>query len=190
MRKATILVVDDDPVALLALDKTLTARGYEVTTAQSGADAIELLSKQHFDLLLTDLVMEDPNGMEVLKEAKNRHPEIMALILTGFADMESAISALRHDADDYLQKPLNPDELSLRVSGALERQEWRRRLKQYESILPICCYCKKIRDDYGKEPGTGEWITVEEYLSRKAGVDITSAICPECYEKITSGMEV
>jgi YesN/AraC family two-component response regulator len=105
-------------------------------------------------------------------------------MLTGFGDMESAIDALRLHADDYLLKPCEDEELHFRVASCLEKLELKRKLKLYEDMLPICCVCKKIRDDAGKEPGTGEWMTVERFIGEKAKLTITSSYCPECAKKM------
>ena len=120
--------------------------------------------------------------MGVLYEAKKQDPGIGTIILTGYGDMTSAIEALRLGADDYLLKPCDAGELLIRVARCLERQEAFRKIKLYENILPICIYCKNIRDDAGTEPGKGKWLRMEEYLSRKIGTDVSHGCCPVCYE--------
>jgi len=87
-------------------------------------------------------------------------------------------------ADDYLLKPCEPDEVYVRINNCLEKLVLKQKIKLYENILPICCVCKKIRDDSGKEPGTGDWIAVEQYLNKETKIDITSGYCPDCAEKI------
>jgi len=183
MRNYSILLVDDDPIITAGTGSDLEEKGYAVTTAESGEKAIELLNASFFDLVITDLVMTPINGMEVLKKSKEIHPETMVIILTGYGNMNSAIDALRLDADDYLLKPCTPEEMYFRVSGCLEKLELRRRIKAYEDILPVCCICKRIRDDSGREHGAGQWMSVEKYMYHKAKVDITSTYCPECVSK-------
>ena len=183
MRKYSILLVDDDPIITAGTGSDLEEKGYAVTTAESGEKAIELLNTSFFDLVITDLVMTPINGMEVLKKSKEIHPETMVIILTGYGNMNSAIDALRMDADDYLLKPCEAEEMYFRVSGCLEKLELRRRIKAYEDILPVCCICKRIRDDSGREHGTGQWMSVEKYMYHKTKVDITSTYCPECLTK-------
>ena len=182
MRKLHILLVDDDPFILTGIGKDLSGEGYAVTTTDSGERAIELMNKTHFDLVITDLVMDRIDGIQVLKAAKTKSPETMVLILTGYGDMGSAIDALRLDADDYMLKPCEPDEMKFRVSRCFERLELARKLKLYEKMLPICCVCKKIRDDGGREPGTGPWLSVEKFVWEKAGIAPTSTYCPHCAE--------
>jgi DNA-binding response OmpR family regulator len=189
MRKDRILLVDDDPHIVTGVGKDLEHEGFEVTTAASAATAIELLDTASFDLVITDLVMEPLDGIDVLKKAKQINAETMVMVLTGYGDMASAIEALRLDADDYVLKPCEPDEMHFRVSRCLEKLALRRKLKAYETILPVCCVCKKIRDDSNREPGTGEWMSVEKYLWMKAGLSSSSTYCPECAERATEQMK-
>ncbi len=142
-----------------------------------------MLESRHFDILLTDLVMDAIDGIGVLKKGKTVNPEMMAIILTGFGDIHSAIDALRMNADDYLLKPCDFDEILFRVSTCVEKLELKRRLKAYEGILPICCVCKKIRDDSGREHGTGEWMSTEKFIWKKAKLAVSSTYCPECFEE-------
>jgi DNA-binding NtrC family response regulator len=181
--KRDILLVDDDSVIVAAIGSDLEEKGYRVTTAGSGEQAVDWLTQSHFDLVITDLVMTPVNGIAVLEKAKEIDPDTMVVILTGFGDMTSAIEALRSGADDYLLKPCEPEEIDFRVSRCLKKQEFKRKLKAYENILPVCCVCKKIRDDSGREPGTGVWMSMEEYMLNKAKVAVTSTYCPECLKR-------
>jgi len=119
----------------------------------------------------------------VFGEAKEVDTHICVIILTGFGDIGSAIDALRLGANDYLLKPCDNEELVLRINNCLEKQDLQKKIKMYEDILPICCYCKKIRDDSGKEPGSGKWLEVADYFHKKVGVSMTHGMCPQCYEK-------
>ena len=80
----------------------------------------------------------------------------MVIVLTGFGDMLSAIEALRSQADDYMLKPCESGEMFFRVERCLEKLELARKIHLYQKILPMCCVCKKIRDDTGKVPGRGD----------------------------------
>ena len=183
MLRKKILVVDDEQNILNYCRIDFEHEGYAVTTAENGEEAIMILCDNHFDLLITDLAMPGVDGIGVLRAAKKQYPEICAIILTGYGDMATAIEALRLGADDYLLKPCNTDEMLLRVARIFEKQEAFRKIKLYESILPVCCVCKSIRDDTGKEPGTGKWTQMENYIQDKGGVGVTSTYCPECAKK-------
>jgi len=191
MRKYKILLVDDDPIITAGTGSDLEERGYEVATADCGKKAIELLHECSFDLVITDLVMAPINGMGVLEEAKKLNPETMVIILTGFGDMTSAIDALRLDADDYMLKPCDPEEMYFRISGCLEKVELKRKIKIYEDILPICSMCKKIRVEGGRENGTGEWVSMEKFIRDKGKMSIKSCYCSTCAEEFNQfGIDV
>jgi len=183
MEKNTILLVDDDPFILEGIGEDLENQGFKVTRAASGDRALELLTGSDFDLVITDLVMEDVDGLQVLKKAKELNANAMVIILTGYGNMKSAIEALRHEADDYLLKPCESEELLYRVNQCLEKAELSRKIKLYQAILPMCCVCKKIRDDRLTEPGKGNWVTVEQFIHDRANLDITSSYCPECAQQ-------
>ena len=133
--KHTILLVDDDDLILKGTGIYLKKKGYQVTTADSGEKAVDLLNNNVFDLVITDLVMDGIDGIQVLKKAKERNPEIMVIILTGHGDLSSAIDAIRLDADDYLLKPCHSTELDFRVSHCLKQQVLKRELKQAENEI-------------------------------------------------------
>lgn len=163
----------------------LREHGYDVVTAGSGQDAVAELQRAHFDLVLSDLSMEGMSGLELIEKAKKIDPELIAIILTGYGSLDSAIEALRLGADDYLLKPCNLSEMLVRIANCLEKQEISKKIKVYEKILPICCVCKKIRDDVGREPGKGEWMSYEQFLKRKTDLSISHGYCPECLKKTT-----
>lgn len=127
MGAETILVVDDDEDILDLIERHLSNRGYEVLTAYDGEQAISLLEKLRFDLVITDLKMPKFDGMEVLRKAKEKDPNIEVVILTGHGTMDSVVEALRDGgAFDYLQKPLhNIKQLSFVTKKALERKRLR-----------------------------------------------------------------
>jgi DNA-binding response OmpR family regulator len=184
MSKKSILLVDDDPLILITVRKQLEQYEFEIESAASGEIAVEMLDKKKYDVVITDMIMYQIDGLGVLKKAKEKEQETIVIILTAQSDVSSAIEALRLKADDYLLKPCEPDEVYVRINNCLEKLELKRKLKIYENILPVCCVCKKIRDDSGKEPGTGDWMVVEQYLHKETKIDITSGYCPDCAEKI------
>jgi DNA-binding NtrC family response regulator len=127
-----ILVVDDDHSSRLFLQKLLEKEKYPISLCSDGVEALEVLSRQSFDLVISDLKMESINGIELLEKIKFTDPEIAVIILTGHASIQTAIEALRLGASDYLIKPINIEELRIRVKKALERQDLERRLKEAE----------------------------------------------------------
>ena len=119
---ARLLVVDDEESVALTIGEVLRQDGFEVETASSGMEAAERLQVSTFDLVLTDLHMEGGDGLSVLDAVRQHSPFTIAIVLTGFASVESAIAALRQDAYDYLVKPCIIDELKYTVRRGLEHR--------------------------------------------------------------------
>src|SRR5919205_659250 len=120
---ARLLVVDDEENILLTISEVLRLEGYEVDTAASGHEAVSRLdSGGTYDLVLTDLHMEEGDGLSLLEEVRRRSPLTITIVLTGFAAVESAIAALRHGAYDYLTKPCIIAELTHTVARGIEHR--------------------------------------------------------------------
>ena len=112
----TILIVDDDPVTLSLISKRLTKAEYEVETAENGIEAIRKISECYFDVVLTDLMMPGGvDGIGVLETAKEKSLKTEVILITAHGSMDNAIIAMKKGATDYLQKPINFDELMLRL---------------------------------------------------------------------------
>ncbi|HEX8475775.1 MAG TPA: response regulator [Pyrinomonadaceae bacterium] len=118
-----LLVVDDEESVALTIGAILSQEGYEVETASNGTDAERCLQSAVYDLVLTDLHMEGGDGLLVLEAVRRHAPYTIAIVLTGFASIESAIAALRQGAYDYLVKPCIIDELKLTVRRGLDHQQ-------------------------------------------------------------------
>lgn len=190
METYQILLVDDDATILKTFMPALENAGYKVSMANDGSEAIRKLNQQMYHLVITDLNMPGFDGIKVLKKTKEMYPECVAIILTGFGDLSSAIDALRLDADDYLLKPCDPDEFFFRVERCLEKFEMKRKIKAYEGFLTTCCVCNKLQDDTGKKPGTGKWLTIEEYIWKNTRLNISSSYCPECAQRAMKEIEI
>jgi two-component system response regulator AtoC len=133
MKMYNILLVDDDHEILTVIDLALVRKGYQVTTASSGKAAVDALGVTDFDLVLTDLDMPEVDGLAVLKKAKELDLDRGVMIMTGNANQESAINALRLGADDYLLKPFSVPALWDRVASCLDRSEVRRNAREERS---------------------------------------------------------
>jgi signal transduction histidine kinase len=137
LARGRILVVDDEQGVMVTIQAILEQEGYTVDSASSGTQAIEKLHAQQYDLVLTDLRLGDIDGLDVLAEARRSAPRTVAIVLTGYASLESAIQAMREGAYDYLVKPTDVEELKLRVRHVFERlqltDELARRVQQLEA---------------------------------------------------------
>ncbi|HLG69533.1 MAG TPA: ATP-binding protein [Chloroflexota bacterium] len=119
---ARILLVDDEESVLLTLEAVLKKEGYDVCAAGSGSEALRAIREKHFDLLLTDLRIDEVDGLTLLAAAQKRDPETVSILLTGYASLESAVQALRYGAFNYLLKPCNIDEMKLTIARGLEKK--------------------------------------------------------------------
>lgn len=130
----SILVVDDEESVAITIKAILKMDGHDVTAVTSGAEAIRLLNERQYDVVLTDLRLGDMDGVDVLKEVQRTSPDTAAIMLTGYASLESAVAALRSGAYDYLMKPSDVEELRATVNRAIERRALRRRLLELEEV--------------------------------------------------------
>ncbi len=117
MENVRILIVDDDPVTRLLLKKTLTKADYEVVLAENGSQAIEHILGSHFDVVITDLIMPGGlDGIDVLEKVKSKNSDTEVFLLTAHATVDTAVTAMKKGAADYLQKPINIEELIVRLN--------------------------------------------------------------------------
>lgn len=131
--KHSVLVVDDDESVRVTTAAILEQEGYFVATAADGREALERVARDPYDLVLTDLRMEDMDGATLLQELQLRHPNIVTVVLTGYASIESAIDALRQGVYDYLVKPCAVDDLKRTIRRALQHHEQRARSTEWSS---------------------------------------------------------
>jgi CheY-like chemotaxis protein len=190
-----MLIAEDNPTTLLYLQATLAEWGFEVIPASDGAEAWQKL--RHEDspkLVLLDWKMPGLDGIDVcrkLRQADQAEPAYV-ILLTAKVAKEDIVAGLAAGANDYITKPFDPAELQarLRVGARMvelqqslaervhELESALQRVKQLQGLLPICAYCKKIRDDHNY------WQQVEAYLSAHAPVQFSHSVCPECFERV------
>jgi DNA-binding NtrC family response regulator len=116
----TVLIADDEPNIRRVLEAMFTRDGYSVLTAENGKRAVDLATNNRIDVLISDLIMPDMTGVEVLQKVKELHPQCAAIIITAYGTIKSAVEATRYGAFEYLQKPFDNDEVRMVVKKALE----------------------------------------------------------------------
>lgn len=120
---ATLLFIDDESNVLSALKRLFKPLGYNILTAESGAEALAILEKETVDLVISDMRMPLMSGAEVLEQIRNKWPDVVRILLTGFSDIGSTIAAInRGEIYRYISKPWNDDDIVLLVRDALERK--------------------------------------------------------------------
>jgi len=142
-RRYNMLVVDDEKITRKNLKHVLTKEGYAVATAADGLKAMGLLENQVFDVVITDLKMEKVDGMQVLETAKQKNPDTEVIVITGYATVPAAVSAMQKGSYHFLAKPLKLDEIRTTVRNALSRKHTR-----WENRGPVLCFAGP--------PGTGK----------------------------------
>lgn len=118
--KSRILVVDDEESIREFLDIMLRKEGYEVTLAEDGARALDILKKKSFDMIISDLQMPNVTGLELLKQVRDSYPDMTFMIITAFGTTESAVEAMKLGAYDYITKPFKIDEVRINIANALK----------------------------------------------------------------------
>jgi YesN/AraC family two-component response regulator len=133
-----ILVVDDDEICREILKDSIGQWGVEVGLASDGLEGLEKLAAEPFDILITDINMPRMDGLTLLREAKQRYPHILTIIITGYGSLESAIEAIRQGTYDYMQKPFKIEELAVTTRNAIEKvkmlRDRQRMLEELESV--------------------------------------------------------
>ncbi len=191
-----ILIAEDDRVSRHVLLTMLVKWGYDVVAAQDGLQALEELQKPDAPpVALLDWMMPGLDGFEVVKRARRTRPltPTYFILLTARAAKEDMIAALEAGADDYVTKPFDQNELRARLLVGLRVIDLQQRLadrvealeeslqqvKLLQGLLPICCYCKKVRDD------GNYWHQVEQYITERSEAQFSHSICPGCWiEKV------
>ncbi|MGD9272430.1 MAG: response regulator, partial [Syntrophobacterales bacterium] len=123
-----ILLVEDDDSLRLTQAMYLEREGFQVTAVGSGAEAVNRIAVDQYQAVVTDLRLDEVDGLEVLAAVKKRSPETEVILITGFGSVDTAVEAMKSGAYDYLTKPVDPDDLVLTLKKAIERQQLRRQV--------------------------------------------------------------
>ena len=134
-KQPIILVVDDEPAILELVKDILFPAGYLVNTATNGKEALAALQAHPYDLVLTDMMMPEMGGMELVQYLRLHHPETLVIVFTGYANYEDAVAAVKLGAFDYLPKPLQPEILRHAIERALEYQRLFRSQRDLETVF-------------------------------------------------------
>ena len=187
-----ILAVDDDPGNIKIMTAALKSE-YDIISALNGHNAIDQLKEHTPDLILLDVMMPDLSGFDVCRIIKSdvAFADIPVIFLTAMDTYDAQLQGLELGGIDYIAKPVNLDLLKLRVRNHIALKVHRdllkqkneeleaalARVKQLEGIIPICMYCKKIRDDQQS------WHQLERYISEHSEAVFSHGMCPACAEE-------
>ena len=135
MSQPTILVVDDQQIILFLLETHLRKAGFTPLLAKSGAEALAILGERPVDLVISDLVMPEMGGLQLMERVRELHPGLPIIVITAHGSVESAVEAMRRGAYDYLEKPYNPDDLRMTIQRALDYHHMVRENEQIRGLL-------------------------------------------------------
>lgn len=178
-----IIVAEDDPVSRERLTSALSRLGHEVQAFPNGGAAWRAFQNSKARLIISDWMMPEMDGLEFCRAVrKAESPDYVYFILvtalrTGSQDYDRAVQA---GVDDFLVKPIDADSIWRRLFVAERILNYTVTIRQLTDLIPICMYCKKIRND------SDYWQSIENYIHEHTGSDFSHGICPECYERFTA----
>ncbi len=175
-----VLAIEDQPVAALQLAAALRALGHEPECVKDGLAAWQEIERQHYRVVVSDWRMQGVDGLELCRMIRQRGGDYVYFILISTAGVthETRKEALKAGVDDFLAKPIDPDELGMRLHVAERILGFTAQLKKLESILPICSYCRRVRDD------KKYWTELESYVNERDGTRFSHGVCPGCYDRV------
>ena len=162
----------------MKLAKMLEVQGYQVVEAADGAEAWELFQQQETRLIITDWLMPNVDGLQLCQKVRGQREQryVYIIVLTSLDRKQNFLEAMDAGADDFLNKPVDMAELKARLRVAERILALQGEVDILEGLLPICMYCKKIRDD------SDSWHQLEEYVEDRSEVEFSHGVCPSCYE--------
>jgi sigma-B regulation protein RsbU (phosphoserine phosphatase) len=176
-----ILAVEDDILARKIICRSLRRLGHEVIEAADGEEAWTRLQAGAIRVVVCDWMMPRLDGLALCRRIRARMGAdyVYFILLTGnSASDDNQRAAAEAGVDDFLTKPLDPQEMWMRLRVAERILRYATQVSQLEAFLPICSYCKKIRDD------KNYWQQIESYINKRTGTDFSHSVCPDCYQRV------
>lgn len=175
-----ILIAEDDIIARSVLEASLRKLGHEPLSYADGEAAWTAFMMEPQRVVISDWLMPGIDGLELCRRVRAEKGEYTYFILlsnlsSSGGNLSQAIDA---GVDDFLNKPVNPDELRLRLHQAERIMNYVKQVQQLEGFIPICSYCKKVRDD------ENYWDRIENYINARTGSQFSHGICPDCYNQM------
>jgi DNA-binding response OmpR family regulator len=172
-----ILIVEDDHPSRKILSLTLKTLEHNVDEAENGKEGWEMWQCKKYQLVISDWVMPDMSGLDLCRliREKNLSKYTYFIMLTMMSGKEKFLTAMEAGVDDFIQKPFDRDQLFARIRVATRILNLHTEISTLSGLVPICSYCKKIRDD------KNYWQRVESYIESKSDAKFSHGICPDCY---------
>lgn len=173
-----ILVAEDDMISRKLLTTTLKQFGHEVRAFDNGADAWTEFDATPVRVIVSDWLMPGVDGLDFCRKVRARAQTeytYFILLTANVQGKDTYMEAMNAGIDDFLAKPLDRDQIWMRLKVAERILKYATTIQALESMLPICSYCKNVRDD------NNYWQQVETYLSKRTGTSFSHSVCPTCY---------
>jgi CheY-like chemotaxis protein len=175
-----ILIAEDDPVSVKILQFTLQHYGHEVVVSTSGQEAWEKFDADPVRVIVSDWMMPGLDGLQLCQKVRQRPKTdytyfiLLTAINTGRENLRQAMNA---GIDDFLTKPLDREAILMRLNVAERILEFTTQIRALKELIPICMYCKRVRDD------SNYWDQVEHYIHEHTGSNFSHGICPQCFDQ-------
>jgi CheY-like chemotaxis protein len=174
-----VLIVESDPLSRLYMEASLATLGMDSEIAESGEEAVAVLKKKQIRLVVSDWMMPDMAGLDLCRQVRAQKGEYVYFILYVPVDAtkENEDAAIESGVDDFLQMPVNLRDLRVRLHVARRILDCTEHIQKLESLIPICSYCKSVRDD------EDYWQQIEKYVGERTGSAFSHSVCPACYQQ-------
>ena len=173
-----ILVVDDDIVSQVILTEQLQSLNHDVSVAADGKEAWNIYQAKNPRIVITDWMMPNVDGLELSRMIRSEHRDsyTFIILITILRGKGSYLEAMNAGADDFITKPFDSEQLAAHLRVAERILGMQHELRQLHAILPICSYCRRIRQD------DDTWVSIEKHIKQKTDTAFSHGICPDCYE--------
>lgn len=175
-----ILIAEDNFISRKLLTTTLEQFGHEVVSYTNGQDAWEAYDREPVRVVVSDWLMPGLDGLGFCRKVRERSLTdytYFILLTANVQGKETYSEAMQAGIDDFLSKPLDREQIWMRLRVAERILGYTTEISQLKDMMPICSYCKKVRDD------NNYWQQVETYISEKTGTHFSHGVCPTCYDK-------
>lgn len=175
-----VLLIENDPISRLYMEASLATLGLVSEIAENGDEARRILvATPSIRLIVCDWMMPDQTGLDLCRWVRSRKLEYVYFIIymPEDASEQNQDKAIEAGVDDFLQKPVNLRDLRIRLHVARRILDSAAHIRELQSLVPICSYCKSVRED------KDYWQRIEQYVSARTGSEFTHSVCPDCYKK-------
>jgi CheY-like chemotaxis protein len=179
-KQSPVLIAEDDPVSARILEAALLKFGYQPVVACNGVEAWEIFDREPVRLIVSDWMMPRLDGLALCEKVRARTHTAYTYFILLTANQTSAHNyelASAAGVDDFLTKPLDREAIRIRLRVAERILKYTAEIRQLRELIPICTYCRKVRDEHDY------WDKVESYIQKETGSRFSHGACPECYRK-------